>query len=68
MQTIEDTDGLPAIERGHLSFRGGAGARKVAILISMSLMNTTCRQTLKKDADDWEIIWKALKCKYYVHQ
>ena len=68
MQTIEDTDGLPAIERGHLSFRGGAGAGKVAVLISMSLMNTTCRQTLRKDADDWEIIWEALKYKYYVHR
>ena len=66
MQTIEDTDGLPAIERGHLSFRGGAGTGKVAVL--MSLMNTTCMQTLKKDADDWEIIWEALKYKYYVHR
>ena len=34
MQAIEETDGLPAIERGHLSFRGGAGAGKVAVLIS----------------------------------
>ena len=56
MQTIGEIDGLPAIERGHLSFRGGAGAGKVAVLISMSLINTTCRQTLKEDADDWEII------------
>jgi len=54
MQAIEETDGLPAIERGHLSFRGGAGAGKVAVLISLLLMNTTCRQTLKKDTDDWE--------------
>ena len=48
MQAIEETDGLPDIERGYLSFRGGSGAGKVAVLISMLLMNTTCRQTLKK--------------------
>jgi hypothetical protein len=41
----EGTDGLPAIERDYLSFRGGAGVGKVAVLISMLLMNTTCRQT-----------------------
>ena len=42
MQAIEEIDGLPVIERGHLSFMGGAGAGKVAVLISMLLMNTTC--------------------------
>ena len=66
MQTIEGTDGLPAMGRGHMSFKGGAGAGKVAVLVSTLLMNTTCRQTLKIQMTGNNM--KALKYKCYVHR